>query len=289
MRLKRKIKNNSVPFVVLLIVHALILSFTFYKKRDKIYRKLLLSNIGFAYLFEYFVLNLFQGYTYKPNILKNRELDNILGAVFSQAIYIPIIGTTITAFRLGWKWKMLFTIYFSLIERLFIHWKIFRKRWWETFYTFFFLLLFFNVSDIWHRLLKGKNPIAQGITSYLSFTSISVNVLFILSIFSMRFKLGLGMVHTWKEHFIIIPCYSLIISAILLITYKIRFKYSQLLRIFFITILDYLLYRFNVFKNKQTVYLLFPIHLFLFFISNRLFNMIYNLDAGDSEKVIDNV
>jgi hypothetical protein len=148
MRLKRKIKNNSVPFVVLLIVHVLILAFTFYKKRDKSYFILLLSNIGFAYLFEYFVLNLFQGYTYKPKILKNRKLDNILGGVFSQAIYIPIIATTITAFRLGWKWKVFFTVYFTLIERLFIYWKIFKKRWWKTFYTFFFLLLFFMGSDI---------------------------------------------------------------------------------------------------------------------------------------------
>ncbi|MBO1512847.1 hypothetical protein [Metabacillus bambusae] len=224
-----------------------------------------------------------------PKILKNRQLDNILGAVFSQAIYIPIIGTTITAFRLGWKWKLFFTIYFTLIERLFIYWKIFKKRWWETYYTFFFLFLFFNVSDFCYRLLKRKNPIAQGITSYLSVTSISVNVLFILSIFSRRFKSGFGVIHTWKEHFIIIPCYSFIISAILLTTYKIRFKYSLLLRIFFVAILDYLLYRFKVFKNKQTVFLLYPLHFFMFFISNRLFDMIYNLDAADSEKVIDNV
>jgi hypothetical protein len=286
-RSKRILTNNSIPFVVLLIVHILILAVTLYKKRDKSYLLLLLSNIGFAYLFEYFVFNLFRGYRYNPKILKNRQLDNVLGAVFSQTIYVPIIATTITAFRLGWKWKLFFSVNYVLIEHLFIYLKIFKKRWWKTYFTFFLLFLYFNGSDIWHKLLKNKIPIAQSITSYLSITSFSVNVLFLLSVFN-KLKMGFGAVNSWTEHFIILPLYSFLLSAITLATYHIRWKYSNLLRFILVIIIDYLSYSFKIIKKKQTFYLLFPVHLFMFLFSNKLLNWIYEDSTDGSDKVIAN-
>lgn len=281
MRLKRRL--NKIPFIVLFIIQFIILAFTFYKKRDKSYLVLLFSNIGFAYIFENLVLNLFNGYKYYPNILKNKQQDNIVGAIFSQAVYVPIMATAISAFRLGWKWKLLFSAYFVLIEYLFLHWKIFRKRWWKTYYTFFFLLIFFNGSDIWHRLLKMKHPIVKGITSYLSIYTYIITTLFIPAIFN-KLKMGFGPFRSWRVHFMIVPIYSYILSGITLTTYHSKLKYSNVLGFSTVLIIDFLLYTFKVFRNIRTIYFLIPIHISYFSLSKKLFNMIYDVDTDSVYK-----
>jgi hypothetical protein len=278
MRLKRRL--NKIPFIVLFIIQFIILAFTYYKKRDKSYLVLLFSNIGFAYIFENLVLNLFNGYKYYPSILKNNQQDNIAGAIFSQAVYVPIMATAISAFRLGWKWKLLFSAYFVLIEYLFLYWKIFRKKWWKTYYTFFFLLIFFNGSDIWHRLLKMKHPIVKGITSYLSIYAYIITTLFIPAIFN-KLKMGFGKFRSWRVHFMIVPIYSYILSGITLTTYHSKLKYSNVLGFSTVLIIDFLLYTFKVFRNIRTIYFLIPIHISYFFMSKKLFNMIYDVDTDD--------
>lgn len=271
---KRKINRKSKPFIVLLIMHIIVLGFTFIKKRDKRYFVLFLSNIGFAYLFEFFVLNLFHGYTYYPNILKNKKLDNYLGAIFSQAIYVPIAATAITAFRLKWKWKLFFSIFFVLIELLFVRLKIFRNNWWKTTYTFLFLLVCFIGSDKWFQLLKKEQPIVKWITSYMSMYTYNMNVFFILSVFKLL-KMGDGVIQTWSKHFSIVPFYSYFLTAVTLITYKMKWKYSNLLGVLFISYIDYILLLNKVFKHKRTIIILFPIHVFMFLFSTKLFTIIF--------------
>ncbi|MGM7719257.1 hypothetical protein [Metabacillus sp. Hm71] len=282
MRIKKKTIKNSTPFLILLIMHFLLLMYTLYKKRHKSYLILLFTNIGFSYFFEYFVLNLFQGYRYKPKIFRNKYFDNILGAIFSQGMYVPITATALTAFRLGFGSKLLVAISYALIERLFISMKIFNKKWWKTYYTLIFIPISFMCSDICHRLLKHNHPVAQGVTSYLTITSINVSILYILALFG-KIKFGLGIIHSWREHFIIVPGYSFILSAVLLITYKVNTRLSTYYRMIFVVIFDFVLYQKNVLKNKKTILILFPFHMLMCFISNKLFNMIYKVYPDDSE------
>jgi hypothetical protein len=283
---KKKVNKKSKPFIILLILHVMILVFTFHKKRDKSYFVLLLSNIGFAYLFEFFVLNLFQAYTYYPNILKNRKLDNYLGAIFSQAIYVPIVATAITAFKLKWKWKLFFSFYFVMIEHLFIQLKIFRNNWWKTSYTFLFLLICFFGSDKWYQLLNKKLPFVKWITSYMAIYSYNMNVFFILSVFKLL-KMGNGVFESWKKHFTIVPFYSYFISAITLITYKTKRKYSNLLGVLFLSFIDYILYLCKIFKHKRLIFVLFPLHVVMFLISTKLFQNIFE-DHVEKSDMLEN-
>lgn len=273
---KSILNKNSKPFIVLLILHLFVLVFTFYKKRDKSYFVLLLSNIGFAYIFEFFVLNLFHAYTYSPNILKKRQLDNYLGAIFSQAIYVPIVATIITGFRLKWKWKLFFSVYFVIIENLFIRLKIFRNSWWKTSYTFLFLLVFFNGSDKWQQLLKNNHRFVKGVTAFVSIYAYNMNVFFIQSVLS-KLKMGNGSIHTWKQHFTIVAFYSYFLSAITLIIYKLKWKYSNLLGVIFMFIFDYALLSLKVIKNKQSIFILFPLHVLMLLVSTKLFPIIFEV------------
>src|SRR4051812_37354862 len=74
-------KRNKMPFIILLAFHTSLLGYSFYQSKNKKQLfTLLMSNIGLAYLLEYFVLNLFKAYRYKPRMMKKKYFDNILGA-----------------------------------------------------------------------------------------------------------------------------------------------------------------------------------------------------------------
>ncbi|WP_113930053.1 hypothetical protein [Bacillus sp. P14.5] len=180
----KRINKNSVPFIMLSFLHIALLIYTLLKKRYRKTITLLLSNVAFAYIFEYFTFNVLQSYRYNPKILKKRQLDNALGALLSQAIYIPITGTFLSIFRLRWPSKFLAIIYFHLIELYFLKINNYRLHWWKPIYTSLLLPVFFAWSDFWSSNLQKKNN--KGflwISTYLSLGVITKTLLFILDIF----------------------------------------------------------------------------------------------------------
>jgi hypothetical protein len=83
--------RNTIAFFFLFIIHSVLLGFSFYKSKNrKLLFVLLSANMGFAYLLEYIVLNLFKGYRYKPKIMKKQIFDNIFGAILSQGVFLPL-------------------------------------------------------------------------------------------------------------------------------------------------------------------------------------------------------
>lgn len=266
-------RKNTFPFIILLVIHVVLLIYTVRKKKDKSLLVLLFSNIGFAYLFEAVVLNFLKGYTYLPKIVKNKVHDNILGAVFSQAIYVPIVATFISAFKLNWKWKLLFSAYFSIIERLFIKWKIFRTKWWKTSYTFVFTFFYFFLSDSWNKLLRGNYFLVRKITEYLSIYSIGSTGLFFLAIFK-NFKLGRGRIHTWKEHYTMIPFYASSFALIQIGLNQLKSRRAKFLLLISINGIDYLLERLKLLNNNKSSKYLILHHLLGYFISKKVLKFV---------------
>ncbi|WP_456271400.1 hypothetical protein [Bacillus sp. AK031] len=212
----KRINKNSLPFIVLSIVHLSLLVFTLFKKCERHTLTLLLSNISFAYIFEYFVFNVFHSYRYNPKILKKRALDNALGALLSQAIYIPITATFISVFKLGWQWKSIFIIYFHVIELFFLKVKSYKLYWWRPLYTTLLLPIYFASSDYWNANLRSGRTSILWLSTYLSSGVVTKTLAFIWDIFKKQ-KIGLGRNHTWKEHFLISPLYMLVYVAISLV------------------------------------------------------------------------
>lgn len=208
MRKNKLVKKNSIPFLLLAVVHVL-LYFIFTKRSGKknIWI-LLLSNVGMAYLFEYPVLNLFKGYSYKPYILKKRAHDQILGAVFSQAFFVPISATLLTLYQKNRYWKLGSTLIYYGIERCFLHLKIYKAHWWKPYYTVFFMNIYFYVSDWFYKALNAKKEWALVIAQYLSTEVIGVTLLYISAV-NRKVRFGRGFLHSWREHYIIAPLYSL--------------------------------------------------------------------------------
>jgi hypothetical protein len=210
---KRK-KRNKYPFILLLVVHTSLLVFTIIKRKDrKTLLTLMAANMGFAYLFEYFVLNLFHAYKYKPRILKKNYFDNILGAILSQAVYIPFTAAFVSAFRIGWIGKALFVLYFHLVERLFLKWKIYKTRWWNPIYTSFLLPIYFKLSDKWYEYLRKGSPIVLLSSLFLAIMGTGVNIIYLAAV-TGNFRFGKGILNKWKKHFVFAPLYSICFSLI---------------------------------------------------------------------------
>jgi hypothetical protein len=216
-----KNKNqNFIPFFILLFIHTFMLVFTFYKKKDwKSLTVLLLTGMGLCFLFEYFVLSLFKAYRYKPKVFVNKDLDNFLGAILSQAVFIPFTAIFLTAFKLGWKGKLFFSLFFSSVEKLFLYLKIHKNNWWKTRYTLSLIPVFFTINDLWYRHLRSGTPIVQFCSLFLSILAKGLFLLYFMPLLQ-KFRFGLGRWHTWKEHFEIAPLYSIAHSFITAVIIK---------------------------------------------------------------------
>jgi len=189
----------------------LIYTFTKSKEDKKNIFVMLITNIGIAYIFEYFVLNLFRAYKYMPKVFKQQTIDNIFGAILSQAVFVPITSVFITALNLRWKAKLLFGLYFYIIDIFFLKLKVYKHNWWKSVYTLTLIPIYFVISDKWHSLLKKDNPIIKLLTLYLSILSTGINLYFLLAVMGV-YRFGKGKYPSWREHFIIAPIYCMFLS-----------------------------------------------------------------------------
>ncbi|MFC4799618.1 hypothetical protein ACFPA1_09640 [Neobacillus sp. GCM10023253] len=255
MRKKIKLFNkNSTPFLLLAVFHLGMLLILLKRKKQKDVWILLLSNIGFAYLFEYPTLNLFNGYRYRPSIMKKRVFDSVLGAIFSQGIYVPITATFLTLLNKNWKWKIKFSIFYYCIEKLFLQLNIYKDYWWKPIYTLVLINVYFYISDGFYKALSTQKRWAMVIAHYLSIEVVWITVIYISAI-KRLIRFGRGNLHTWTEHFKIVPLYSLILSFIATITSsKTGLLYRILLPISHIFI-DLTLVKMNILKMNINQFL----------------------------------
>jgi hypothetical protein len=284
--LKRVVNSNTLPFFILLVIHTALLIYTFCKNKNrKSLFILLLSNIGFAYFFEFFILNLFHSYEYKPNLFKKRYLDNILGAFLSQGVFVPFTSIFVSSFGFGWKIKAFFGIYFAIVERIFIKMGIFKNNWWRTIYTIFLIPLYFKISEYWYKsLLKGNGNIL--FTSFLLMTWVSgLSVLNILGVFQ-KVRFGLGKFYSWREHFIISTLYWFTIS--IFTTYTIYQKpnwQGKVQSFLFMKVVDWFLIKMGIIKFHLN-HLLFinGLQVLMLYLSVIYKNLIYRGQYAISEE-----
>jgi hypothetical protein len=146
-------------------------------------------------------------------------LDKMFGAVWSQLFYVPVTALFISAFKLGWKVKFLFSMYFIFIEKLFIFLGAYKNNWWRTRYTFIMIMLSFYINDKWHELLGKRNPLILFV-SFFNFIQVTwMNMIYILAVLK-KIKYGFPPYLSWKDHFKLAPAVGYLVS--LLSAWKIK-------------------------------------------------------------------
>ncbi|WP_222599394.1 hypothetical protein [Aquibacillus kalidii] len=220
------------------------------KKKEKNTWILLLSNVGFAYMFEYIALNLFQAYSYKPSVLKDKYIDKIFGAILSQALFVPITCTFLTVCQKNYRWKIGFSLYYYLIEKLFLRLNIYTVNWWKPFYTLFLINFYFYLSEWFYKFLEQRKAWALKCAHFLSIVVINITLLYVMAI-RHKIRFGKGTIHSWKEHFIIAPLYSLGLSFIAVVTSSRSRFISRFSYLFFCIFIDVIFLQKGIMKIKH--------------------------------------
>lgn len=294
MYMKKPKKRNKIPFIILLVIHTTMLGFSFYKSKNKKQLfTLLMSNIGFAYLLEYIVLNLFHAYTYKPKVLKKNFFDNILGAILSQGIFVPFTAVFTTALKIGWVGKLMVGVYFSLVELVFLKINVYKHHWWKTVYTLILIPIYLVISDWWNILLGKKNPFIRFISLFLMIMVSEANLLFLFAS-SRKIRFGFGRFHTWREHFIIVPFYAISLSFFSTLSFLKQNKWTSKLMVIVMTIcLDLVFKKRKIVKDKFHVGVYFCIRILTIFLYGQFRDLVYGvknpLETKDTENKLEEI
>ncbi|MDQ0976449.1 hypothetical protein QFZ31_006327 [Neobacillus niacini] len=280
-------KQNKIPFIIMLIIHSSLLGYSFYKtKNKKQLFTLLMADIGFAYLLEYVVLNVFHAYTYKPKIIKKNFFDNVFGAILSQGIFVPFTAVFSTVARIGWVGKLLGGVYFSLVELLFLRLKVYKHNWWRTIYTLILIPLYFKISDCWNILLGKWNPLVRFISLFLMILVTEANLLFLFAL-TRKVRFGAGKFHSWKEHFIIVPLYAITLSLFSTVSFLKQNNWSAKLKVLLMIIgLDQIFKKRKVIKEKFGVADYFTVRIMAIFLYGKFSDLVYGVrKTGEMEVV----
>ncbi|RSD27241.1 hypothetical protein [Mesobacillus subterraneus] len=287
MRKNKAFNRNSIPFLLLAIIHLMLLFLFAKRSKEKTIWILLLSNIGFAYFFEYPVLNLFKGYSYKPSIMKKRAHDQVLGAVLSQGFYVPVTATLLTIFHKNGYWKLGSTLIYYLIEHTFLRLKIYNTHWWKPVYTLLFMNIYFHISDWFYKAIQARKDWALSLAHYLSIEVIGITLLYI-SAAGRKIRFGRGMYHSWWEHFAIAPLYSIVHSFFAVKNSAKPGLQPRLCMLLYRVLTDLFLKKIGLLKIKLTqLWGNIPFHVFIVFISRYLYIKIYSEHSGEHIKPIE--
>lgn len=233
---------------------------------------MLFNNISFAYFFEYIVFTIFKSYRYQPRFFKNSSFDNTIGAIMSQAVFVPMTAVFITSFQLGWMVRVFFTLYFFFIERLFIKLDIFKPYWWKSLFTATLIPLYFSVSDYWQKKLDTKNRVVLFTTLFNTVIVVHANILYLLAFFR-RIRFGLRQQTSIQQHFVISPLYSIVISLFISVTIRKDRKGTFLaLSLGF----NYLLQKLTILKNSLPYFGWFSLYFCMFSIGKKFKEIIYS-------------
>jgi hypothetical protein len=282
-------KRNKIPFIILFIIHTCMLGYSFYKSKNKKQLfTLLMADIGFAYLLEYVVLNLFHAYTYKPRIIKKNFFDNVFGAILSQGIFVPFTAVFATIVKIGWVGKLLLGgIYFSLVELIFLRLKVYKHNWWRTIYTLILIPLYFKISDWWNILLDKRNPIVRFISLFLMILVSEANLLFLFAS-TRKVRFGIGRRHSWSEHFIIVPLYAIVLSIFSTVSFLKQNNWSAKTRVLLMTIgLDQIFKKLKIVKEKFHVVDYFTVRLLVIFLYGKFSDLVYGVRTTGEMEVIE--
>jgi len=260
---KKNNHSNKLYYLGLIFLHSFLLFYVFYKKNNR--REIfltLLSIVGLTFHFEY-PLYIFKAYKYKTKILKNKEQDNSFGSVLSQGLFVPSAAIFISTFKCGWIVKLLFTMYFALIERCFLKLNIYKNKWWRTTYTSILIFTYFFISDAWYNGIRNGNKLILKLTLYNVLHVTYMNLLFLLSVFKkFKYQPVVFTTQPWYYHYAFVKIYIVVETLITTYFLEQKKKWKRILPILITLISDSFFYKINILKVKGSYWVyLFPVRI----------------------------
>lgn len=177
---------NSIPFLALIAICAIAFSVLLLHKRAAWPVILLFSFSGMIYVFEFFIFVWKDSYRYSPHLLKIPYYDNVLGAIFSNLLSVPVAALYIAVCHLSWRWIVCLALAYGGVEWLFVHLGIYQHHWWRTWYTILALLLFFRLARQWPIWLAERSRAFQFVTLLMFTWSVAATYMYLLGVAGIR-------------------------------------------------------------------------------------------------------
>ncbi|WP_216773436.1 hypothetical protein [Metabacillus halosaccharovorans] len=277
MHFQGRLNKRSVPFLLLALLQTFLICLL-KKRRSSNTWILFFLNIGMAFIFEYIVLNLLQAYTYKPSLVKKRYFDNILGAILSQAIYIPVSATFITVFNKKLNWKLGFTVFFYCIEHLFILLKIYKINWWKPIYTVILLPVYYVLSDFFYKGLEKQKIAVRKLAHYLTIMVIETIFMYVLA-YKGLIQFGKRHFYSSRLHFMIAPVYCIFMSFISTSLAEKKGVFFRIVHLCSYKVVDVILVKTGIMTlNRHHIKWRIPWHCFMVFITRNIYQRIFRSD-----------
>jgi len=166
---------NSYWYLGLAVSSAALLVYIFFKTRNPRIMLLFWAMVGLGYIIETVIYVFLGSYQYYPKLLTNKSyFDSNLGSVASNALSLPVIAASLSAFSLNWLWILLFTGFFTGIEWLFLELNIYEHNWWRLWFTALGLPVYFAFAKwIYRRMYRPLRGMARALLLYLITGAIS--------------------------------------------------------------------------------------------------------------------
>jgi hypothetical protein len=236
--------SNSIIFYVLSLIAMIIFIITLRSKRKPYLIAVFFMMAGLAFVLEYFVLILGDGYVYYPQFISHDFYDSLLGSLVSQAIVIPVAATVVAAYNLRLKSMILISVLFMGIETMFIYLNLYEQKWWKTIYTGLLLPFYFLFAKKWLYLLQQRNrKWVQYVSLYFMTLSFNSVILFFLVLIFKTHQLEIGWFEeAARDHIAINTIYIIVLTAIftIIIFKEIRWYWTSIILLMFF-LLDHLL------------------------------------------------
>ncbi|CAG7645955.1 hypothetical protein PAESOLCIP111_05060 [Paenibacillus solanacearum] len=177
---------NVIPYLLLILCIVPVLIWLLCHTRQFHTIALYFSFVGMIYIFEFFIIVILDAYEYAPGIFPNRYKDNMVGAVVSNFIAVPIIATLIGTLQLRSRWIVIFACLFGAIEWGFLRLGVYVHHWWTIGYTVVSLLFFFWLTRMWMRQVQAGNAVLRYVTYFTYVFCLTDTLVFAFILFGLR-------------------------------------------------------------------------------------------------------
>jgi hypothetical protein len=127
-----------------------------------------------AFIGEMIVLLFLNGYSYKPGVFTDYYAESIFGHIVPNATLWPATALLVIAYPLCYRWILLITAIYTLLDILFINLGIYQHNWWKTWMTSVAIFSYCVLMKTWFIQLKNRR---SGILRYITFWFILLVIL----------------------------------------------------------------------------------------------------------------
>ncbi|CAM3546257.1 hypothetical protein [Marinicrinis lubricantis] len=178
---------NYLPYLILVLISLTLLAIMMLYKRQFGLVILFLSYSGMVYVAEFLVMVLWNSYEYYPEVLHIPYYDNIAGAIVSNLLIIPSLGTLVAMYRLRWAWMIVIAACLAGMEWIFTELEIYEPHWWKKMYTWMALSFFFFLARFWLSGLQRDLGFFRYMSLWMQAWGVVGTVMYVMSVLGLRY------------------------------------------------------------------------------------------------------